>query len=400
MKPVKSNFAGKLISAFLLAFVLAFINPVASFAALAVFIPNNVKEAITPRFMAFTPQNGVMYMSVLNPGGLQCSDIPVIIAKIDQMWLGDSLTKEQFTADVVSANALIENQTANVSALETTKDNKVKVYWVNSCNVVSEDDSDICDIGGEELTTSCEEYLITNGKKSGFTINETELFGNLLTREQLYAEGLMRAMAQLDQEINDAGIAAVNANTGRNQYTNRGYTITDTNTVVPSVAWNPTLFAYLAGAASKNRFIAPFLLSGQLLAESNYLAMMNSGNADGKGNAALFSSMKKYFDTFALDGVIGSQKAFLINRGAVAFASKTYYEGVRQFDGFQIFTVESRNLRKANGSPVVYEVWYKTRCANENIYHDFTVRAKFDWFVNPTGCSEPKKTGILSFTCA
>ena len=401
---MKSFSKTKLLSLALMAFALAFISPVLSFAAVggALVAPKYV-ESITPGFMmpkALPDGMTVYQMSVLNPGGLTCDDIPIIVAKMDQIWNGETITKQQYIANTIVAQALIENQTATVGIIEGPKDTTAKVTWVNTCNIVSDDDGDICDIGGEELTSSCEDYTITNAKRAPFSINETELFSKTLSAEQLIADGLMRASAQLDEQISIAAAAFLEANTGRNLYTNRGYAITDTDTAVPASQINYTLFPYLINASKKNRFINPYIISGQMLSESDIMAQMNGANADGKGALNAFNSFKKYFDLFNIDSTVGTEKLFLLSGGSVAFGSKTHYTGVRQYDGFQIFTINSRNITKKDGNPVVYEVWYKTRCEGQAIWHDFTVRSKFDWFLNPTGCVEPKSTGILGFSCA
>lgn len=406
MKPLKSSSAGKYLSLVLIAFALFFVNPILSVAAVGGALASpKALQTITPNFLTpahFTMPEGhvIETLSVLNPGGFKCDDLQIIVAKMDQMWRGDSLTKQQYIADTVVAQALLENQTATVGVLEGSKNTTAKVTWVNTCNIVSEDDGDICEFGGEELTSSCEDYTVSNGKKAGFTVNETELFDKTLSAEQIIADGIMRATAQLDQEISVAAAAFLDASAGKNLYTNRNYTITNSNTVVPATAWNYTLFPYLINAAKKNRFINPFIISGQLLSESDIMAQLNGANADGKGAQNAFNAFKRYYDLFNIDSTVGSEKLFMLSGGSIAFASKTHYTGVRQYDGWQVFTVNSRNLTKRDGNPVVYEVWYKTRCANESVYHDFTIRSKFDWFLNPTGCVEPLSTGILGFSCA
>lgn len=406
MKPFKSSSAGKYLSLTLIAFALFFVNPILSVAAVGGALASpKALQTITPNFLTpshYTMPEGhvIESMSVLNPGGFECDELQIIVAKMDQMWRGDTLTKQQYIAETIVAQALMDNQTATVGVLEGSKNTTAKVTWINSCNIVTEDDDTICDIGGEELTSSCEEYTIANGKKAGFSVNETELFDKTLSAEQIIADGIMRATAQLDQDISVAAAAFLDASTGKNLYTNRGYTITNTNTVVPATAWNYTLFPYLINAAKKNRFINPFIISGQLLSESDIMAQLNGANADGKGAQNAFNSFKRYYDLFNIDSTVGSEKLFMLSGGSIAFGSKTHYTGVRQYDGWKVFTVSSRNLTKKDGSPVVYEVWYKTRCTDGAVWHDFTIRSKYDWFLNPTGCTEPLSSGILGFTCA
>jgi hypothetical protein len=406
MKRLNSKSAGKYLSIVLIAFALAFINPILSVAAVGgSLVSPKVLQTITPNFLTpahYTMPEGhvIETMSVLNPGVFECDDLQVIVAKMDQMWRGDTLTKQQYIANTVTAQALMDNQTATVGVLEGTKDTTAKVTWINSCNIVVEDDGGICTIGGEELSSSCEDYTISNGKMAGFSVNETELFGKTLSAEQIIADGIMRATAQLDEDISIAAAAFLDASTGKNLYTNRGYTITNTNTVVPATAWNYTLFPYLINAAKKNRLVNPFILSGQLLSESDIMAQLNGANADGKGALNAFNSFKKYYDLFNIDSTVGQEKLFLLSGGSIAFGSKTHYTGVRQYDGWKVFTVNSRNLTKKDGSPVVYEVWYKTRCTDNAVMHDFTIRSKYDWFLNPTGCVEPLSSGVLGFSCA
>jgi hypothetical protein len=397
---MKHSFASRMLSACLLAFMLAFISPVASAAALVTpFIKKSYLEKITPSFLTFERQGGVVYFSVINPGNMSCANLLVIKTTAEEMWNGNPNVQKDYEAHVDTAKAIIANQTADVKVLEGKKDQDVEVYWIKACNIEAEDDDgDICAIGGEELTSSCETYTISSKKKTGFSVNETELFNKSLTPEQIIAKGLLKASKELDEKINKSAAAFLAANTGRNAYDSNGYAITNATTTIPAHNWTSSFFAYLVGVATKNQMGSPYIISGQRLFEANINASMDGANADGKGDAAKYSMLKKYFDLFDLDTIVGDKKLFVVNGGSIAFASKTNYKGVQEYMNFKIFTVPSRNLVRKDGSAVEYEVWYTNRCEGERIFHDFTLRSKYDFFLNPIGCNE-LNTGILSFTC-
>ena len=92
------------------------------------------------------------------------------------------------------------------------------------------------------------------------------------------------------------------------------------------------------------------------------------------------------------------QKTFMIDKGAVAIASKNQYGSspVTISNGANItrFSVPSINL-----PGIVYDVVYKTECSGSDIIHKYKFIARFDVFLNPASECDPDNTGVLSFIC-
>jgi hypothetical protein len=335
----------------------------------------------------------------MSAGQLTCAELVDIQVKAAEMWK-DNATNKDYIANVDTINAIKAEQTARIEVLESSeKDRDVKVAWVNSCETATTACSDDCTVGGSELETGCETYALSVCRNApGFTVREKVMRTSMFSKEELIAKGMMSNMKALDNYINDYAISVIYANKGANAFTGSKGTVNGFTTSISPAYWNASLFSYLYLAAKKNKFSDPFLLSGDNLFEAEWNAKMSSGNADGKGDLAKFNSMRKYFDVLALDSELDPDKiSFIIDRGALAFQSKAYNPSVPiEYNGAGLtrYKVASKNI-----AGVEYDVTYTTRCVSDEIYHDFSLKAKFDVLINPKGCN-PNNTGILAFKCA
>ena len=331
-------------------------------------------------------------------GDFSASQLAQTLIKADQMF-ADDMMKADFEGNVDTWKAIKAEQNANVSVLEDPeKDRDVKVHWINSCGVTAVDcDGDDCDLAGTELGSDSKVYSLGLCKQYKFTVDEMTFRTNNYSMEDAVAKGMLKADKALSEAITASAIARIESFKGVNEVTDGVGTVNGgtTETDIAAADWNERLFAYLYRVGIQNEMSNPFLLSGTNLFEDRLVTLLAEANANGKGAAQLFKLMRTYFDLFNID-VANSPalKTYLINRGAIAFASKAYY-GATPTEyigaGQKRWSMASNNLEG-----VRFDVHYTNRCSTTTMKHDFKVQVKYDYFLNPTGCTATR-TGVLAF---
>lgn len=334
----------------------------------------------------------------ITAGDFTASQLVQAQVTADRMW-SDDMRRADFVANVDVVNAVRAEQNANVEILENPeKDRTVKIHWINSCGTdiqAVDSTNDDCDIAGNQLGTDSKTYDLGFHKKAGFTVDELAFRTNDYNAEQAIAAGILKCDKALSEAIAASTVARIESFKGVNVVadgvgTPNGAT---TETDVAAADWNERLFAYLYRVAIQNEMPNPYLLSGTNLFEDQLVTMLAQANANGKGAANLYNLMRRYFDLFNIDaGNSPDLKTYMINRGTLAFASKNYYSSVpTRYKEQDRYSVPSRNL-----PGVSYDVYYTNRCSGNTILHDFMLKAKYDIFLNPTGCSATR-TGVLAF---
>ena len=336
-------------------------------------------------------------------GNFDCADLQVILGKADMIW-NDNQSNADYVPKADVLKVIVANTTAKLDAIqgEQSKDNKIKVTWLQDCNDDVEDcDTTTCIVEGEELLVNCKEYEPTICKTTAFIVNEDTLRAGIYSPEEVIAKGLLKRVKLLDEMLAQSIVSELDANKGVSVYAGdygqiEGGTVGNSDVEVLAGNWTASLFGYLNMQAIKNKLANPFLLSGDNLYLQWWNAQAEFANADGKGNLNKFNTMPANFDLFNIDSVLNpSLQTFLIDKGAIAFAPKWRYSNTpRKIDNVHTrFTIESRTV-----PGMFYDVIYTTRCktGTNQIEHVFNVTARGGIYLNPTGCTETK-TGIVSF---
>ena len=326
--------------------------------------------------------------------------LPTILDRADRLWM-DNQVKSQFEAKTDVFQALKKEQTAKIDTALQGKDRAVKVGWITACNIVAADCDTSCTIGGQELDTAVAEYDITSCKKVAFKVPEQKFRDNLFDYTEVVAAGILKGMKELDETISAAGVAFLNANGGENAYASPLWTVASGITNIPAANMTLGLMFHFKYGADQNRFSDAALISGYNLAEPIFIAETNAGNDAGKGDAARSRLMRLYQDFFNIEKVntsgspaVTSYKTYMVDKGAVAFASKSYYDPAPRTlpgIGHVLFSRPSNNL-----PGVVYDVTYTVTCTSGVYFHEYKIEAHYDYFLNPTGCVAGR-TGILEF---
>jgi hypothetical protein len=330
---------------------------------------------------------------------LSCTELAEVQLKVDQGW-ADNRTAIDYKPEAEAARALLEFQTASFTPITGVKDRDISIKWISACNIGVQDCTDECDFSGDELGGDCESYALSLCKEASFSVDEKDLRNKIFDLPDLMSKGFMKAGKELDEWWAEQAVTKIESYKGINVY-GGGYTIAGSETYIPAASLNPSIMGYMSLAAKKNKFSSPWMLSGTNLYLSNWNAQMDSGNDNGSGNARRMGTFPMRFDVFNVDSVNDPDfKTYMIERGSIAMATKTYYPG--KTAGNPENYGSDIGVRYEMASPtlpgVMYEVHYKLVCSGNKILHVVKVKTYGDIFLNPLGCTETN-TGVISFTC-
>lgn len=335
---------------------------------------------------------------------ITASELTTALVKQELMW-ADSQKKQDYEANVVTANALIENTTAKLEIVQDTSDQKkrkAKIYWNEVCGITpSTGTPSYCTPNGTKPNSNGIEYDIAKKVSSAFKIDEADYVNNALMIPDVFADTLLKHMKALDEKIAQVAVSSLDSFVQINA-NQAGIGCSDASgdwveTFINPQYWSPSIMGYFKKTAILNKFNNPFLIDGSNLYDHYFNAQMNAGNDNGKGAKAMFDSMKFYSDLFNIDAV-ADKSTFMVNRGTVAFASKAWWTGVSQTnpkvdaDGRKKFSVKSNNIKGLE-----YDVYIKSTCSSQFESHDVLIVAEYDIFNGAPACDEA--TGVIKFTC-
>ena len=334
------------------------------------------------------------------------SELPFVLLRATQAW-PDNMSATDFVPQFEAIKAITETQTADIRQLGVLPDeNDVKLTWLNNCDLTVDACSDsVCTFSGETASSYVQTLSIDQCRQTEFSESLDVWRGNEFGLANALAIDLLKTEKAHVEYISQYAVGVINANLGVNEHNNMGqWTISGTTTEVPGQDWESTsIYGKLRRNAIKNRLDNPFLLTGENLDQLAYMSMTSMANADGKGDAQRASQMKAYFDLFNVEAVnTTSYVTYMINRGALAFASKGYFtrvddplnpRGPEVIDGnYTRFSIANRFLPQ-----LIHDVEVVKSCASGVWKVNYRVKSRYKVFVNPTGCTATR-TGMLSFT--
>ena len=316
----------------------------------------------------------------------------------------DNRTRIDYMADVEIVKALQAESTATLDGLQDpSKTRTVKLIWLNAAALADAAVDDDCAITGPELTSDSVEYAIDIFRKTSFSVKEIQARTDQFTLAQQIARGMLQCDKVLSEYLAEVAVAKLETFRGTNTYLNPvgdavPWTFAASDTTIPAEQWTSSIMPKLSLTARKNKMLNPALLSGEALWYMNEEAANNAGNGEGKGDNVRMASKyfaRKYFDPIKIDEVnAGTFKAYMVDRGAVAFVTKTHYPDVPvlvQNPWQQRYRMESRNL-----PGVFWEVTYSQSCTSGEITHVWQFKVNGLIALNPTGHTATN-TGVLSF---
>jgi len=319
-----------------------------------------------------------------------------IQVKADSIWM-DRIQREDYVPEAQVVNCIIDQTTAKFGALKGKKDPTVDVGWINACEVSAASCTD-CTISGTELSTNVEEYYLNREQCAEFSVCENDFRDNFFDMEDVIAKGFLKASLALDEWWAGQVVAVLNANVGVNEITTGKGAVAGTTTYVLPAYWNADLFGYFARVAIGNRIKRPMLISGANLFESKFIADFEACCENKKGK---FGSMDVCFDLFNIDSTNSPDLVtYMINRGALAFVTKAYYEGISAASPSKYMDQNRWSMPSFSLPGVIYDIHYDNECSGcgDFFTHNFKLKTFGDIFLNPVGCTATR-TGVLEFEC-
>lgn len=321
------------------------------------------------------------------------SVLPLVLERAATVW-PDNMTAADFIPNFDVLRGIQEQQTARLDFVNLPDGVDARIAWLNNCDISVEDCTDTCTFTGVEADALKKDISIDQCKQSTFSVKLDEWRDNLFGMSDAVAVNLNKVMVSQLEYVAQQAVVFLNAQDGTNEYTNGGaWTVDSSGTTIPSSAWDTTgIFGKLRTAAIKNRFTNPYLITGENLDYLMYMSETSQANGEGKGDARRIAQMPVYFDLFNVDTVNEDVLAtYLLNRGAVAFLSKGYYPTTPQvLDGNHTrFSVRNRFFPQ-----LIHDVERRVACDTGVWAEHWKVKARFDFELNPLGCTATR-TGII-----
>lgn len=296
---------------------------------------------------------------------LETAELANINLKVDQMST-DQVLMRKFQPKVEGLKKIIANQTARLNTVKTelsdsekNKGGKVYINWLTSNNIIEGAITSNCTLTGADLDAAAVPYDLDIEFKTDFSVSEEDFKNSIYSREELVAHGFLKALQVMDEGYGKRAIAKAEAFAGTNQYLG-AYTQAANRTTIPAANYGSKMLAYVARMAEMNRLGNYYILDGGELFDENFMAMMNSGNAEGKGLAALFGNFDIAFDmiNFAKAGI--TSETLIIDADSLAFVTRNRYQNdaPKAVAGQKRYRIASKTLAGA-----FYDVYYQETCA-------------------------------------
>jgi hypothetical protein len=336
------------------------------------------------------------------------STLPALIQRATTIW-PNNMTQEDFIPQIQVLEAIRAEQTARLEPVGLPDNPDVKAVWLNNCDLtVDACVDDVCTFSGESASSFVQTLSIDQCAQTEVSEPYDAWRENEFQMADAMSVNLNKVMKAQAEYVARYAVGVINTSAGVNEHTNQGqWVVNGTTTEVPFADFdNTSIYGKLRRSAVINRLSNPFILSGENLDQIQYMALTGQMNADGKGDAARANALRAYFDLFNVDSVntVGGETSYLtymINRGALAFASKGYFPRVDDPTnprGAQAFTYGKLRFSIANRffPNLIHDVEMFDACDTGVEKLHMRIKARYKVFVNPTGCTATR-TGILRF---
>ncbi len=317
----------------------------------------------------------------------------------------------QFTADK-TIRKLLEKQKSGTGPFMTAltdpkRENEVEILWPEMCNQEAVDCvTDTCvGITGAKPAGKLESYKITECVEATFMVDEADYAKSTEDILNWIATTQAAKIKSLIERLDLKAIAFLHA---KARYNGGGqYPYASNLTTIPAGDYNLQLAAKLLYDNEVNRMGGAFMIDGGKLFVPMANAKLDSGNAEGKGDAARTSVFDYTYDIqgFAKAGL--SDRMFMVSPYAYLIASKNYIPNTEPvFDPALGTKGMYKYSMKVPGYDFVIDVFKERVCVdgNKNLFaHKFLYRLSYGMFGNPTGCElvpgtpETRVSGITEY---
>ena len=327
---------------------------------------------------------------------ISCGYLHTIQRMADDIWV-DPMKNNDLIADVITAKAVLENQSVNCTEITGSKNQELRVEWLTKCNIEVNACSDDCDISGVDADPQCKDYEIGCLYETEFKVPLRAYRDRTIEMQQSIAFQKLVHMKALDERLTQYIIAGIVANAGSNLFLGGVGTPGGDPTYIAPQYWDANIFGYFAQVIRMNKFRNPYAITGNNLFQLVWNIPMDATNADGSGNFRKMNSLKLYLDPENVEDHAAGQ-TFLLHKTAVAFINKAWNK-INPINAdvkagvYWEWAEESKNL-----PGVFYDITMKETCVGNEFYQAFKIKLHGLFVTNPYPCDEDN-TGILVFEC-
>jgi hypothetical protein len=327
-----------------------------------------------------------------------CGYLNAVQARAEEIFR-DGMMKNDYIADVVSAQAILEQQAGvtSIPSITGTKNKEVRVEWNTKCEVSTTACTDDCSIDGEDITPHCTDYELECLRETTFKVPERLYRDKNIEKSEAVAKNMILHKNAMDTYIAQYVLAQLVANAGANAFTGGGMNVLGTTTFVPPGLWDDSIWGYFNQVVRLNKFRQPYLLTGNNLYQLLFNRPLEAANAQGgAANVRKINTLKVYQDPENIESVAPLQ-SILVHRGSAAFISKAWYprnavNAVNPSPGMYIWSEPSMNL-----PGVEYDIFMLQSCSGNEFYEAYKIQLHGLFALNPLPCND--RTGILVFEC-
>ncbi len=327
---------------------------------------------------------------------ISCGYLHTIQRMADDIW-ADPMKNNDLIADVVTAKAVLENQSVNFTEITGTKNNELRVEWLTKCDIEVTSCSDDCTITGEDADPACKDYEIDCLYETSFKVPLRAYRDRDIEMQQSIAFQKLAHMKALDEQVAAYILAGIVAGAGTNLFDGGIGDVHGTTTYIAPAYWDDAIWGYFDQVKRLNKFRNPYLLTGNNLYQLLFNRPLEAGNANGSGNFRKLNTLRVYQDPETIEDNAEGQ-SFLIHKTAVAFLNKAWNKinpinAEVKAGQYWEWSEESKNL-----PGVYYDFIMKETCSGDDFYQAFKIKLHGLFATNPFPCDDDN-TGVLVFEC-
>ena len=334
-------------------------------------------------------------------GTVDCGFLATYQGKAAQLWV-DPISKIDHESKVDAANAVIENQKGQVKVLDVVPQNKkriVSVEWLQKCNIVTTACTDDCTITGEDADPICKEYELDCLRETTFKLGRRAYRERTIEMVDSMAFNMLQHKKALDEWLAQYIVTGILAAAGTNAYTGGVGTVAGALTTIPAASWNDSIWGYFNLVTRLNKFMSPYLLTGENLYQYLFNRQHESMTEAGKAAMAKVGTIRKIYQDPENVEAVAPNHTFLIHKGAVAFLNKVWNpSGASRAEnpapGYWLWSEPSNNI-----PGVYYDIISQDICEGNEFYTAVKIQLHGLFAEKPLPCDETN-TGVLAFACS
>jgi hypothetical protein len=327
---------------------------------------------------------------------ISCGYLHTIQRMADDIW-SDPMKNNDLIADVISAKAVLENQSVNFTEISNGKNNELRLEWLTKCDIEPTSCTDDCDITGEDADPQCKDYEITCLGETSFKVPLRHYRDRTIEMQQSLAFNKLMHMKALDERIAQGVITGIHLSSGVNAFTGGVGNVVGNTTFIAPQYWDDAIWGYFDQVKRMNKMRNPYLITGNNLYQLLFNRPLEAGNADGVGNFRKMNTLRVYQDPENVE-TLAPAHSFLVHKTAVALISKAWNKinpinAEVKAGQYWEWAEESKNL-----PGIFYDFTMKETCEGNEFYQAVKIKAWGVFAVNPFPCDEDN-TGVLVFEC-